>query len=222
MGSAEGSSIGQGLYLTSDLVAALSARSLPWERECMFLGQVLPRSEGPAICRELVELRSAGPVEVRGVHQDHRGRSIRQFQFSLDEATRSWSMQRENDSEQWFEDGVLHNTDGAVPIAFERSLPMEVRMAIPERFLWWGRTSEELAPMLVQRVGQHSILVTFEHNADPAVRTTMVLDERDGIARRRFDIGEATVVTEVRRARESRRLPLPEFTPLTTWIATDY
>lgn len=40
--------------------------------------------------------------------------------------------------------------------------------------------------MLVQRIGDHSLLVTFEHVEDAAFRNTLVVDERHGIARRRI------------------------------------
>jgi hypothetical protein len=61
--------------------------------------------------------------------------------------------------------------------------------------------------MLVQHVGAHSLLVTFEHNEDPADRPTMVIDARDGIALRRYEWGALTVLTELRPMTENEALP---------------
>ena len=184
----------------------------------MRLDQVLRLAEGLALAQELAKPRWRGPIEVRGVHQE-RGGSIWQFAFALNEATCSWSLQREGSSEQWFEDGVLHSVDGPVEFSFERSLPPAISI---ECMRWWGRDRESFTPVLVQRVGDHSLLVTFELVEDPAFRTTLVVDERDRIARRRIDFGEVTVITEVRRVVRWTRLPRPSFRPLTGPIATAY
>ncbi|MBD8585965.1 hypothetical protein IFT90_15525 [Frigoribacterium sp. CFBP 8766] len=187
----------------------------------MRLDQVLTLTEGLALAQELANPRWRGPIEVRGVHQE-RGGSIWQFAFALDEASCSWSMQSEGGFEQWFEDGVLHGVDAPVEFSFERSLPSAISMAVPECMRWWGRERESFAPVLVQRIGEHSLLVTFEHVEDPAFRTTLVVDERDWIARRRIDFGEITVITEVRRVVRWAKLPRPSFSPLTGPIATVY
>jgi len=191
------------------------------QRGEMRLDQVLRHAEGLALAKELAMPRWRGPIEVRGVHQE-RGGSIWQFAFTLGEATCSWSLQREGGSEQWFEDGVLHSVDGPVEFPFERSLPPAISMAVPECLRWWGRARESFTPVLVQRVGDHLLLVTFEHVEDPAFRTTLVVDERDRIARRRIDFGEVTVITGVRRVMRWTRLPRPSFSPLTGPIAAAY
>lgn len=191
------------------------------QRGEMRLDQVLTRAEGLALAQELAMPRRRGAIEVRGAHQE-RGGSISQFAFALDEASCSWSMQREGGSEQWFEDGVLHSVDGPAELSFERSLPPAICMAVPERMRWWGRDRESFTPVLVQRVGEHSLLVTFEHVDDPAFRTTLVVDERDRIARRRIDFGEVMVITEVCRVMRWTRLPRQSFSPLAGPIATAY
>ena len=191
------------------------------QRGEMRLDQVLTRAEGLALAQELSMRRWRGPIEVWGVHQE-RGGGIWQFVFALDEASCSWSLQREGGSEQWFENGVLHSVDGPIELPFERSLPPAICMAVPERMRWWGRERESFTPVLVQPVGEHSLLVTFEHVEDSAFRTTLVVDERDWIARRRIDFGEVTVITEVRRVVRWAKLPRPSFSPLTGPIATVY
>lgn len=187
----------------------------------MRLDQGLTRAEGLALAQALSMRRWRGPIEVWGVHQE-RGGGIGQFAFALDEESCSWSLQREGGSEQWFADGVLHSVDEPVEFSFERSLPPAISMAVPECMRWWGRDRESFTPVLVQRIGEHSLLVTFEHVEDPAFRTTLVVDERDRIARRRIDFGEVTVITEVRRVVRWTRLPRPSFSPLTGPIATAY
>jgi hypothetical protein len=117
---------------------------------------------------------------------------------------------------------VLHNIDGATELPFERSVRDPVWMAMPELMVSWGRGHESFSPMLAQRIGTRSILLTFEHENDPAFRTTLVVDEQDGVARRRIDGRDATIITGIRAASAGETLPPPRFEPITDWIRPEY
>lgn len=120
---------------------------------------------------------------------------------------------------------MLHEPDdGPIEVSFARSMVSSpvVRMALPNLMLRWGRGSESFHPILVQHIGEHSILVTFEHRGDPATRATLVIDERDGIARRLSEYGEDTIITSVRTAEPDEVLPRARFVQPTDWIRPQY
>ena len=79
-------------------------------------------------------------------------------------------------------------------------------MITPELMLQWGPPASYL-PILVQRIRDHWLLFTFEHEHDPAQRVTLVIDERTGIARRSYGSGESTILTEVRTMQPDEPLP---------------
>jgi hypothetical protein len=70
--------------------------------------------------------------------------------------------------------------DPPLSAQFPAGMPQPVRMLYPGELLTWGRGTESFHPVLVQEIGSHSILVTFEHKEDPAFRTTMVIDRETG------------------------------------------
>jgi hypothetical protein len=77
--------------------------------------------------------------------------------------------------------------------------------------------------MLVQRIKEHWLLFTFEHELDPAQRTTLVIDERDGIAYRSYDVGQITVLTELRIMDDDEPIPpRPRFSRLQEWPTLEY
>lgn len=95
-------------------------------------------------------------------------------------------------------------------------------MAVPDLMLRWGRATDDFHPILIQHIGERSILVTFEYGEDPAFRSTLVIDERDGIARRSYEHGEATIIRSVRTAEPDEVLPRARFVQPTDWIRPQY
>jgi hypothetical protein len=189
----------------------------------MRFDEVLTRPDGPAVAQELAALRRGGRTVIDGVHQESP-REHWQFRLDIDEARQTWTLDRSDQPTVSYRDGVLHDEDGRFEDSFQHSTVAGtvVRMAVPELMLRWGRGPESFHPVLVQHVGQHSVLVTFEHRGDPAVRTTLVVDERDGVARRSLEYGAATIITGVRAAEPDEVLPPASFDPLTDWIRPDY
>jgi hypothetical protein len=189
----------------------------------MRFDEVLARSDGPAVAADIAELRTPGRYVLEGLHQ-YAERRHWQFRLDVDESQERWTLDRSDGPTVWFRDGVLHDADGDSEDTFAHSTVAGavVRMALPDQLLWWGRGPESFSPVLVQHIGERSVLVTFEHRADPAFRTTLVVDEHDGIARRRFELGELTHVFSARRADPDEVLPPARFEPLTDWIRPAY
>ncbi|WP_146236681.1 hypothetical protein [Curtobacterium sp. MCBD17_030] len=77
--------------------------------------------------------------------------------------------------------------------------------------------------MLVQRINEHWLLFTFEHELDPAQRTTLVIDERDGVAHRSYGVDQITVITELRFMEDDEPMPpRPRFPRLQEWPRLEY
>ena len=190
----------------------------------MRFDELITRSDGPAIAEELAALRRPARYVLEGIHQESR-QKYWQFRVDIDEAAQTWTLVRQRAKPVSYRDGVLHDPDdGPDEISFARSMvsyPV-VRMAVPDLMLRWGRATDDVHPILIQHIGEHSILVTFEHRGDPATRTTLVIDEHDGLARRSYEYGEATIITSVRTAEPDEVLPRAHFVEPTDWIRPQY
>lgn len=190
----------------------------------MRFDELLTRSDGPAIAEEVAALRRPARYVLEGIHQESR-QQYSQFRVDFDEPAQTWTLVRQRAKPVSYREGVLHEPDdGPIDVSFARSMvpyPV-VRMAVPELMLRWGRATDDVHPILVQHLGEHSILLTFEHGEDPAFRTTLVIDERDGIARRSYEHGEATIITSVRTAEPDEVVPRARFVPPTDWIRPQY
>lgn len=186
--------------------------------------ELLTRSDGQAIAEELAALRRPARYVLDGIHQESR-QKYWQFRVDIDEAAQTWTLVRQRAKPVSYRDGVLHEPDdGPIEVSFARSMISSpvVRMAVPDLMLRWGRATDDVHPILIQHVGEHSILVTFEHGEDPAFRTTLVIDERDGIARRSYEYGQTTIITSVRTAEPGEVLPRARFVQPTDWIRPQY
>jgi hypothetical protein len=141
----------------------------------------------------------------------------------VDEPNQSWIFDQQGEKHRdRYEDGVLHTVDGPLKFSFEHGAPHPVLMIMPELMLQWGPPASYL-PILVQRIRDHWLLFTFEHEHDPAQRNTLVIDERTGIARRSYGSRESTIITEVRPMKADEPIPpRPRFTKLTERPPLEY
>ena len=187
---------------------------------------VLAAAEVPTIRAEVAALRRPARRLARGVTVPRGGSAQpRQFQVVVDERDESWTFDRQGDRHRdQYAKGVLHSVDGPVEVSFARSgtVAPPVRLLTPELLLLWGSPAS-FAPVLVQRIHGHWLLVTFEHERDPADRVTVVVDEQDGVAHRSYGTGEVTVLTEVRVMDDDEPAPpRPRFSRLQEWPALEY
>lgn len=161
-------------------------------------------------------------VVARGVTQ---GRTqIRQFQIEMDEREQWWSLDFDGGHAWSYRDGQLSmgSDHPARAVPFAESAIDPIRMLWPEKLTQWGRGRESFSPVLVQRIGTHSMLFTNEHVGDPAFRSTLVIDERTGLASKFAQLEGVTIITEVRPLSPSRETAPPTFSPLLDWIRMDY
>lgn len=56
--------------------------------------------------------------------------------------------------------------------------------AFPDRLQWREGRSHGFRPVLIERVGNQSLLLTFEHGADQSMRATLVVDTQLGLVTR--------------------------------------
>lgn len=187
---------------------------------------VLAATDVPTLQAEVAALRHPARRLARGLTALRGGSAQpRQFQVVVDERDQSWTFDRQGDHHRdQYAEGVLHSVDGPVEVGFARSgaVAPPVRLLTPELLLLWGSPGS-FAPILVQWVHGHWLLVTFEHERDPAERVTVVVDERDGVAHRSYDTTEITVLTEVRVMDDDEPVPpRPRFSRLREWPVLEY
>lgn len=187
---------------------------------------VLTTADIPILRVEVAALRRPDRRLARGVTAP-RGRVTQpqQFQLVVDERDESWTFDRQGDRHRdRYADGILHSVDGPVDVSFARSgtVAPPVRMLTPERLPVWGSPAS-FAPVLVQRLASHWVLVTCEHERDPADRVTVVVDERDGVAHRWYGTSDVTVLTEIRVMDDDEPVPpRPRFSRLPQWPVSEY
>jgi hypothetical protein len=187
---------------------------------------LLTRADGPDLAAEVASLRDPRRLLARGLHMSWEGSSSPwQFQMVVDEPEQAWTFDQQGEKHRdHYSDGILHSVDGPVNVSFARSgnAAPAVRMLTPELLLQWGPPASYF-PILVQRIGSHWLLFTFEHEDDPAQRTTLVVDERDGVARRSYGPDGLTVITEVRIMDPGEPIPpRPRFPRISELPALEY
>lgn len=182
---------------------------------------ILTTADSPSVLAEVVRLTTHRSVWARGVSQSDS--SLSQFVAELDAGAEAWHLVTESGRARWFRDGVMvAEPDPPTPVPFARSMPGQVQLLHPVALPMWGRGRESFYPMLAQRIGAHSILLTFEHVNDPAFRSTMVIDEAVGAVRKFARLGDVTILTEIVTNRPLTARTDYEFAPITDWIRMDY
>ena len=182
---------------------------------------ILTPAASPSVLAEVVRLTTHRSVWARGVSQS--ASSLSQFVAEVDAVTEAWHLVTESGRERGFRDGIaVGEPDPPTPSSFSRSMPQQVQLLHPVALPMWGRGRESFYPMLAQRIGGHSILLTFEHVNDPAFRATMVIDEAVGAVRKFARLGDVTILTEVVTDQPFTARSDYEFAPINDWIRMDY
>lgn len=188
----------------------------------MKLDTILDPTDTDDVFREVAALSTYETVRVRGVRQ--KSTSVHyQFYAELDRVNESWYFFCDVAGGETFSysDGVITTADPSTELDYPQGMPSEMHLLDPRLLLAWGGRSS-IYPMLAQDVGKHSLLITFEHTNDPAYRPTLVIDKRTGIASRMVNLGEITILTDVRVNVPLIRPESVTFTPITDWIRPDY
>lgn len=163
----------------------------------MRLDSLLKPFEGVDVLAELVASAKPGLLRARGTRDISGARY--QFIAEIDPAERRWAYSRDRGAgdNQEFRNGVLSGLGAPITIEFERGMPDDLKLLYPAAMRQWGRPGEEFYPLLVQSVGRHSYLLTFEHLADAAFRSTAVFDRETGVFRKSLSIDGVLLITDL-------------------------
>lgn len=188
----------------------------------MKLNTILDRTDTDEVSREIAALPTYRTVRVRGVRQESPSVHY-QFYAELDRVNESWYYFRDvaGGQARSYSNGVFRSSDPTIEVDYPRGMPSEVQMLDPRHLHMWGGRSS-FYPILAQDIGQHSSLITFEHTDDPATRPTLAIDKRTGIASRMVNLGEITILTDVRVNVPLIRPESVTFKPITDWIRPNY
>ncbi|PZQ89913.1 MAG: hypothetical protein DI534_09140 [Leifsonia xyli] len=188
----------------------------------MIFDRALSIEHARGVLDELRPLLTAKRFHARGLTQD--GDRVTQWHVEVDRPARSWFLSSENGTTYEVRDGMAtlgNEKPRRVSDLSEGSLGPVV-LAFPERLLVWGERPTHYRPVLVQRIGQHSILITIEHGADPSMRGTIVVDTRLGLITRVMNfISRAVVLVDVEIDKPIERRA-PEAFPEPDVIHPDY
>lgn len=153
----------------------------------MIFDRVLSYEESSEVLAQLREFLKAEKFHARGIVQSHD--SIEQWHIEVDLVAEQWFAIDEQGHTHEFCNGVtIHRGETAErPTRAWEELVGPLIAAFPERLRWWGERSHDFRPVLAERVGKQSVLLTFEHGSDPSMRSTLVADTTLGLATRVMD-----------------------------------
>lgn len=188
----------------------------------MLLDRVLSTTERREVLPWLRMLLTADRFHARGVVQTHG--TIQQWHIEVDRPAKQWFAADDRGHAHEFRDGVTFRRGEPVehPTSVWGELVGPLPAVFPERLRWWGESDHDFRPMLIERVGMRSHLLTFEHGADPSMRSTMVVDTDLGLVTRvmHFD-GPYMLLLDVVPDRGVERIT-PESFPELDVVYADY
>lgn len=170
-------------------VSRLRILNKPATLKSMILDRVLSTEESTLVLPALLASQSTEPFHARVLVQSSSG--IEQWHVEIDRAAQEWFAVNETGSIDEFRDGTTFHDGVAVARATTmlEGKPVSLNPFFPEKLLWWGTHDLHFRPVLIENVGSHSLLLTFAHGADPAMRSTMVFDRKLGLISRLLGFG---------------------------------
>lgn len=175
----------------------------------MIFNRVLTTDESKEVFPYLQSLLTTDPFQARGIVQTHS--EIEQWHIEVDRSTDQWFAVNDRGHTHEYRDGATFHRGEPVehPTTVSSELVGPMLAAFPERLRWWGESDHDFRPILMEHVGQRSNLVTFEHGADPSMRSTMVLDTELGLVTRvmQFDAPYIVLLDVERRRGVERIIP---------------
>jgi len=175
----------------------------------MIFNRVLTTDESKEVFPYLQSLLTTDPFQARGIVQTHS--EIEQWHIEVDRSTDQWFAVNDRGHTHEYRDGATFHRGEPVehPTTVSSELVGPMLAAFPERLRWWGESDHDFRPILMEHVGQRSNLVTFEHGADPSMRSTMVLDTKLGLVTRvmQFDAPYIVLLDVERRRGVERIIP---------------
>ena len=188
----------------------------------MLFDRVLQRDETPVVLSYVRSLLTAERFHGRALVQV--GGSVTQWHLEVDRPARTWFAVSEEGQTREFTNSTLFDDGVAMPGDWRNHGPTHgpAVFAFPEFLHCWGQPRSAPWPMLMQRIGRKSVLVTFEHGADPSLRTTLVIDTELGLMTRSMGIAEEyRVLVDIELGRGIERLR-PESYPELEVLEPDF
>ncbi|GAA1316530.1 hypothetical protein ACFSWE_15010 [Leucobacter albus] len=163
----------------------------------MIFDRILSPEESGQVLAQLQALQTFESFHARALVQD-RDR-VEQWHIEVDRAGEAWFATAEHGHVEEFRGGVRFDRGEVfqLPAKLADFLPPAIKPAFPETLGWWGEHDHGYRPVLVERVGRKSMLLTFEHGSDPAMRSTMVFDTELGIVTRTIGFDSATLLVDI-------------------------
>lgn len=150
----------------------------------MILNRILSNAESNEVLGQVQSLATASRFHARGIVQSHD--AIEQWHIEVDYSAQQWFAVNDLGQVHEFRDGVTFHQGEPVahPTDISSELVGPLIAAFPDRLQWWEGRSHGFRPVLIERVGNQSLLLTFEHGADQSMRATLVVDTQLGLVTR--------------------------------------
>lgn len=176
----------------------------------MIFDRALTPEESASLLDEVRPLLTAERFHARALVLSDSG-ATEQWHLEIDKPANAWFLVSEGGTVYEYRDGTVRY--GSDPPHHETSISAGATgpavLAFPERLLVWGGHPGHFRPVLVQRIGRKSLLITFEHGLDPSMRGTLVIDTELGLVTRFMQFrSPQTVLVDVEPGRPiERRVP---------------
>lgn len=150
----------------------------------MILNRVLSTEESPEVLVQVQRLLTANRFHARSIVQSHD--TIEQWHIEVDHSAQQWFAVNDLGQVHEFRDGVTfhHGEPVTRPTDVSSELVGPLLAAFPDRLQWWEGRGHGFRPVLIEQVGNQSLLLTFEHGADQSMRATLVVDTKLGLVTR--------------------------------------
>jgi hypothetical protein len=173
--------------------AAVRGDRLPFDR-------LLQEEESSSILGEVLHMCVASAFHATSISQISGQLTARHLE--IDKSVKRWYLYDPKTQEaSGYRDHVITASHNEFPprSEFGRFVPdAGLRLAFPEKLSVWGREHDDHRPILIQRLGRHSVLITLEHTFDAAHRGTIVFNTEYGLIEKLFMPTSATVLRNIR------------------------
>lgn len=188
----------------------------------MIFNRVLTSEEARSVWNEVDSILNADQFHARAIVQSHD--AIEQWHIEVDKVNNEWFAISQRGHVYEYRDGATYHRGDVLqrPTSLTDGLIGPLQLAFPGKMLIWGQTPGSFRPILVEKVGRRSLLLTFEHQLDPSMRSTLVIDTDLGITTRLMQFNSPyTVLLDVELGRTVERVHRTSFPELEV-LTPDY
>ncbi|TFD53935.1 hypothetical protein E3T55_04375 [Cryobacterium frigoriphilum] len=178
--------------------------------ERLIFDRVLTATESAAVLDEILLLCTATGFHATGVAQNSG--QVTAHHIEVDLTAEEWFLYDPRSRASYrYHDHTVTAPHDEFPThsEFGEFVPDQaLRLAFPRKLFVWGRPGDDYRPILVQRLGHHSILITIENRDDAAARGTIIVNTELGLIEKMCRTTEAVLLTNVQPG-----LPVERHTP---------